>query len=50
MTSATMPEPNGEPGGISAGALAVTGFLQQGQSPRCKLMRVVTGLMGGSST
>ena len=41
---------DGEPGGMSAGGLAVTVFLQQAQSPQCKLIRVVVGLIGGIST
>jgi len=44
-----MPEPNGEPGGMSAGGLAVTVFPQQEQSPLNKLFRVVQGLIGGIS-
>jgi hypothetical protein len=35
--------PNGEPGGMSAGGLAVTVFPQQSQSPLCRLIRVVVG-------
>ena len=31
------------------GRLGGDGFPQQGQSPRCKLIRVVIGLIGGSS-
>jgi len=45
-----MPGPNGEPGGISAGGFAVMVLPQQEQSPRCKLIRVVNGLIGGTST
>ena len=45
-----MPGPNGEPGGMSAGGSAVMVLPQQRQSARCRLIRVVTGLIGGSST
>jgi hypothetical protein len=35
---------------MSAGGLPVTVLPQQEQSPLCKLIRVVFGLIGGSST
>jgi hypothetical protein len=44
-----MPGPNGVPSGISAGALAVTRALQQGQVARNNSTRVVIGLIGGMS-
>jgi hypothetical protein len=40
---------NGVPSGMSAGALAVTRALQQGQVARNSSMRVVTGRIGGMS-
>jgi hypothetical protein len=45
-----MPGPNGEPGGISAGASAQIGLPQQVQSPPCRLMRVTVAFIGGNST
>jgi hypothetical protein len=45
----TMPGPNGVPSGISAGAIAITRALQQGQMARNSSMRVVIGLIGGMS-
>src|SRR5580693_6002146 len=44
-----MPGPNGVPSGISAGTLAVTRTLQQGQVARNNSTRVVIGLIGGMS-
>jgi hypothetical protein len=44
-----MPGPNGVPSGMSAGALAATRALQQGQTARNSSMRVVIGLIGGMS-
>jgi hypothetical protein len=44
-----MPGPNGVPSGITAGALAVTRALQQGQVARNNSTRVVIGLIGGMS-
>ncbi len=45
-----MPGPNGEPGGMLAGGSAVVVLPHQGQLARCRLIRVVIGLIGGSST
>ena len=48
-TSEVMFGPNGVPGIMSAGAFAATRLLQRGHVPLCTLIRVVTGLIGGTS-
>jgi hypothetical protein len=49
MIRASMLGPNGEPGAMPSGAGAVNLRAQQGHWPRCRWIRVTTGLIGGIS-
>src|SRR5271169_3230672 len=49
MTSARTLGPNGEPGSSPAGASPLKRRAQQGQTPACRLTRVISGAIGGIS-
>src|SRR5208337_3698783 len=49
MTKARRLGPNGEPGSSPAGASALKRPAQHGQTPPCRLTRVISGAIGGIS-